>query len=725
MKRKLWMLTLASAASMLGLHVHAGKLHARPPRRRAGKGSDPRRVDRRDGDGGAFGAVRPMHALFAFLESLRPTMRARAIRTPRQAAAWLAWVIAMSLPHAPAKATPGWSWIAPTPTPYTLRHVAQLGGGVAIAVGDSNTLLRTSDGGMTWMPSEVPLVSSEGGFQVVRPATGGKVLAFGGYPVASMHAAEGLVAQTTDAGVTWTLMATFPGLFLLDAAIGTDGSVRVVGIDTTTFEAVYLSTNDSVTWSSRKLGYVGFATSVWMDSSTIFVAGFNGVTGTGTVLDSKDDGESWHETPLGEQVLTRLAFRDARHGVVVGLAGTVFTTNDGGDSWQPMTTGGSLNNHDVAYSPDGSIRIASGDEADTGEWLVSRDDGATWTISGFERDLEGLSFASDGSATIVGYGGMLRTTSDGGATWLDPTTRLSPLALFSVRFTDAELGLAVGEGGTVATTTDAGRHWSTQASGSVSALYGSAFPGRGFAIAVGGDRLANTPAVIGSTDGGRGWVDLASFNFPTAVLESVDCTSTTTCVAVGRCGFIVRTEDAGQTWSEIEPVDCIRGAWLKSVRFRNAMAGLAVGQNTILRTTDGGITWDRVDSPTPQGTWAVAYGDDLHAFIAAGDDVGQGVFLSSEDGGLTWHANKDAFVDLPRDIAFSDARNGAAVGLFGSVFTTEDAGEHWVVADYTVDGPLYGIALLDQRRRLAVGAMLGNATIRVYDDAIYVDGFDR
>ena len=47
----------------------------------------------------------------------------------------------------------------------------------------------------------------------------------------------------------------------------------------------YLSTNDSVTWTSRKLGYVGFATSVQAQPSGIFVAGFNGITGIrGAVL---------------------------------------------------------------------------------------------------------------------------------------------------------------------------------------------------------------------------------------------------------------------------------------------------------------------------------------------------------------------------------------------------------------------------------------------------------
>ena len=121
-----------------------------------------------------------MNALFACLEALPGTIRARAMPATLRVVISLVLVIAMGLHGVPAAATPGWSWIAPTPTPYTLRHVAQLGSGVAIAVGDHNTLLKTSDGGTTWTSSEVPFVSSEGGFQAVRLVDGERALAVGG-----------------------------------------------------------------------------------------------------------------------------------------------------------------------------------------------------------------------------------------------------------------------------------------------------------------------------------------------------------------------------------------------------------------------------------------------------------------------------------------------------------------------------------------------------------------
>jgi len=326
---------------------------------------------------------------------------------------------------------------------------------------------------------------------------------------------------------------------------------------------------------------------------------------------------------------------------------------------------------------------------------------------------------------IVGFGGTIRTTSDAGNHWHDPTSTLARLALFAVRFTDAGHGVAVGEGGTVIRTDDGGKLWDQRSSGTDARLYSAAFPTQDFAIAVGGDRLANTPAVVGSVDGGRTWSNLASFDFPTTVLESVDCTSAKTCTAVGRCGLIIRTEDAGLHWSEAQAADCANQAWLRSVRFRDASAGLAAGGNTILRTEDGGVSWTRVASPTTQAALAVAYADDLHAVIAAGGDVGEGAFLASDDGGRNWHVQQEQFVDSPIGIGFEDACHGAAVGLFGSIFATDDGGASWYIADETVEGTLYDIALPGQGRRLAVGAMLGNATIRVYDDRVFDDSFDR
>jgi photosystem II stability/assembly factor-like uncharacterized protein len=632
-------------------------------------------------------------------------------------------VSAMWLACSSASATPGWSWLTPTPTPYTLRHVAQLDEAVAVAVGDHRTLLSTRDGGTTWVSSEAPFVTSEGAFNVVRFIDDRRALAVGGYSLGSLHPPEGLIAQTADAGETWISSASFPGMFLLDVAVGTDGEASAVGIDAKTFDTIFLHTSDGSNWTTRPLGFVGLATTVRITDSATFVAGFNAITGTGTILRS-EDGATWTETSAGDQILLRLAFRDAEHGIAIGLAGTAFTASDGGTSWQAASTGSALNLHDVSYAPDGTLRIAAGDEAQAGQLLVSADDGARWSTTSFDRDLEGVSFTASGNGMVVGFGGTVRTTVDNGLDWRDVATTIARQALFSVRFADAERGVAVGEGGAVITTDDGGRHWKPQSSVSTQQLYDVSYPTPDFMIAVGGDRLANTPAVIGSFDRGRAWVDLASFDFPTTVLESVDCTSTTTCTAVGRCGLIIRTEDSGRHWIEAQAADCNTLAWLRSIRFHDAMSGLAVGGNAILRTTDGGVTWSPATSPTLQPAFAVAYADDRHVSIAAGGEVGEGTFLSSDDGGASWRVQQDQFVDSPIGIVFADVRNGAAVGVFGSIFTTHDGGANWSIADATIEGTLYGIAPLSQGRLLAVGGLLGNATIRVYDDAIYTNGFD-
>ena len=71
-----------------------------------------------------------------------------------------------------------------------------------------------------------------------------------------------------------------------------------------------------------------------------------------------------------------------------------------------------------------------------------------------------------------------------------------------------------------------------------------------------------------------------------------------TVIAVGTGGTIIRTTDGGVTWT---PQTSGTTAWLLGVSFSDRSAGTTVGSGgTILRTTDGGATW------TPgNATWPV------------------------------------------------------------------------------------------------------------------------
>ena len=115
----------------------------------------------------------------------------------------------------------------------------------------------------------------------------------------------------------------------------------------------------------------------------------------------------------------------------------------------------------------------------------------------------------------------------------------------------------------------------------------------------------------------------------TAVLLSVHFFDAKTGWAVGEGGTVIRTTDGGTTWQKQEsPVT----AWLFSVHFFDTKTGWAVGwDGTVIRTTDGGTTWKKQESPV------TAHLDSVHFFDAkTGWAVGEGgTVIRTTDGGTT------------------------------------------------------------------------------------------
>ena len=76
-----------------------------------------------------------------------------------------------------------------------------------------------------------------------------------------------------------------------------------------------------------------------------------------------------------------------------------------------------------------------------------------------------------------------------------------------------------------------------------------------------------------------------------------------------------------------------QGNGLRSVVFTDENTGIAVGYyGTILRTADGGVSWDIQSSGTTVLLWAVSFGD-ANTGVAVGV---AGTILRTIDGGLSW-----------------------------------------------------------------------------------------
>ena len=164
-------------------------------------------------------------------------------------------------------------------------------------------------------------------------------------------------------------------------------------------------------------------------------------------------------------------------------------------------------------------------------------------------------------------------------------------------------------------------------------------------------------------------------------------------VAVGERGHVLRSPDAGATWTQ---ADVPTRALLTGVHLHDAMRGWAVGHDeVVIRTTDGGVTWQRVHhAPERERPLLDVWFADARTGFAVG---AYGTLLATTDGGDTWEARtlvgEDDF-HLNHIAAAADGTLYIAAEA-GHLYRSDDGGGDVAVAAV----PLSGIVL---RRAAAV-----------------------
>jgi photosystem II stability/assembly factor-like uncharacterized protein len=275
-----------------------------------------------------------------------------------------------------------------------LRGVSAVSDQVAWASGADSTVLRTADGGTTW--KKLTVTSDRVDFRDIDAvdARTAYVLSIGNGPASRIY-------KTTDAGATWALqfMNDDPKAFY-DAMSFWDAEHGIVMGDSIDGQFCIMTTeNGGKTWVRVSASALppalpnegAFAAS----GTNIAVFGKSDAwigTGAGAkarVLRTHDRGRSWAiaDTPLkaGPSAGSfSLAFRDAKHGVIVGgdykkeneAVDNLAVTSDGGVTWT-LVKGLSGFRSVVAYVTSGKtpILVAVGPSGAD----YSTDDGRTWS----------------------------------------------------------------------------------------------------------------------------------------------------------------------------------------------------------------------------------------------------------------------------------------------------------------------------------------------------------
>jgi len=297
-------------------------------------------------------------------------------------------------------------------------------------------------------------------------------------------------------------------------------------------------------------------------------------------------------------------------------------------------------------------------------------------------------------ALIIGYGGKILETNDGGATFSRIESG-TDLALYKLFVLGNQLWIS-GQEGLVLHSADGGKTWQKQDSGTQVYLFSIFFQNenRGYAV---GDKAT----LLETTDGGKTWavrkvarstegIDAdMQLAMQDPIFYDIRFVDENNGWIAGEFGHLLKTTDGGQNWTPhqntlmtpesgiVDPMDLPTFFGEFAISGQEAIASGLDGR--IARTKDGGMTWrfepmklafpivDPLYQPyvTKDGnSWAVgAAGEVVHLPPGQTEwtraDLGMQIY--------TWL----------RSVDFADAQNGWLVGGYGTILRTSDGGKSW------------------------------------------------
>jgi len=362
------------------------------------------------------------------------------------------------------------------------------------------------------------------------------------------------------------------------------------------------------------------------------------------------------ENPSVTSAFLRAAwFFNESSGYIAGSAGSVFFTDNSGETWRECPTPkrcliSSLYFHDVQKG------WAAG-MAGTESYLASTNNsGRTWVSCNSPllqgKTIRKIRFQSPGVGWITGGEigqGFVYRTDDGGTTWVDrsPTDLQTPYHVVEdVIFTDSNTVVICGYKGYLARSTDNGVHW---------------------------QRIE--------------WKSIAPDSIIVAPLEEFHKVNDGVLFCRGK-EDILKSSDGGVTWNDIFYIGTHYNVQLGGFFFHSVDSGFAIGGSgeSALRflTTDGGNSWKALSDTIGEVAGKVYFpGNGRTGYIVGWDQMLCRIAPMGENkvqlnSGFTWQSVPSVY--------FFDAKNGCIGGDKPlGLRVTSDGGLLWLPVDTTTD----------------------------------------
>lgn len=310
-------------------------------------------------------------------------------------------------------------------------------------------------------------------------------------------------------------------------------------------------------WEAQQYGAIGTLTSLSiLNSNTAFASGYHsgGTMIGGLLIKTINGGQTW-ETKIYDRpgiLGHRVCVFSERNLVVMNEGGSFYRSSDLGENWiqtakMPLTpSGGRI--PEIIFTDSLTYWLFIYDDSAPNpdvRHFVTTDAGRNWK----EIDLSRVGdrpnyFVYDKNNFWIGYGTLLKRTTNGGASWTDLNTDLGGPMFFISPLVGWKSGSNFSGRTTLAKTTDGGLTW---------------------------DSLPRPHPVLVNTFAGGLWFH--------DEMNGI--------IASGR-GYIFVTSNGGVSWDSVYKAS----TEFTQVCFADRRVGWAVGtKGVILKTTSGGISW--------------------------------------------------------------------------------------------------------------------------------------
>jgi photosystem II stability/assembly factor-like uncharacterized protein len=353
----------------------------------------------------------------------------------------------------------------------------------------------------------------------------------------------------------------------------------------------------------------------------------------------------------------------------------------------------------------------------SGFYIKSSDGGSSWDIEYFSQNysISELKYFSDIN-TLFAYvsdlsigGTILYKSTDKGLTW-DSLYTFDNWGLSDIDKNFDNVLFGVGGSGKILKSTDYGFNWDTVSSNTNANLTAIQFFDNQNGCIVGYNGL-----ILRTSDNGNSWSTIQ--NSTTEHLFALDFLNSNIGIAFGQQGYsfqensIVITTDAGMTWTKVV-VNNPLGALL-DLKFIDSSNVIIVGGNDdyfggrepiVIRSSDGGDSWIDFSSQFSRGISSISFISPDEA-ICGGFS---GVIYHSYNSGLNWNKISSGVFPYFNDLCTYDSSGFYAIGRDNNadvviLLGTKNGGQNWQLKDTPYFLNLGGLDFIDENYGMIAG----------------------